>query len=267
MAELIVDVGLHDGKDTAYYLEKGYDVLAIDADPAFCVNASKRFATEIVTGRLTIRNVGIAESSGELTFWVSSQTEWSSFDKDKATRGGMSATAIVVPTVRFADLLSEFPTPFCVKIDIEGNDALCVREFERCSALPSYVSFEANEGAAEDLKFLMSLGFQRFRCIRQNDWREITPGNMLDQGRKRKFVHRASRFGVGRALRFLHYRKPRTSGWKFKAGSSGPLPNEFTGQWLQGKEILNVWNYLDAVDRELNAHRLGEWYDFHAFRP
>jgi FkbM family methyltransferase len=267
MAELIVDVGMHDAKDTAYYLEKGYDVLAVDANPEFCADASKRFATEIAAGRLTIRNVGIAESPGELTFWVSSQTEWSSFDKDKATRAGTSATAIVVPTVRFADLLSEFPTPLCVKIDIEGNDALCLRELERCSALPAYVSFEATEGAAEDLEFLMKLGFQRFRCIRQNDWREITPDNMLDQGRKRKFVHRASRFGLGRVLRPLHYRKPNTSGWRFKVGSSGPLPNEFAGQWLRSEEVLKVWNHLEAVDFELNAHRLGEWYDFHAFRP
>ena len=90
---------------------------------------------------------------------------------------------------------------------------------------------------------------------------------MLGQGRKRKFVHRASKFGLGRGLVFLYYRKPHTSGWKFKSGSSGPLPNEFAGQWLSGEEILNVWNHLDAVDLELNAHRLGEWYDFHAFRP
>jgi len=31
--DLIYDIGLHDGDDTAYYLHKGYRVIAVDADP------------------------------------------------------------------------------------------------------------------------------------------------------------------------------------------------------------------------------------------
>jgi FkbM family methyltransferase len=263
MAELIFDVGMHNGNDTAYYLAKGYDVVAIDANPESCADVRNRFAAEVDIGRLTICNVGIAEQSGELTFWVSNRSEWSSFYKDNATKGGASATPISVPTVRFADLLNKYPAPFCVKIDIEGNDTLCIRELERCSALPAYVSFEGSDAAAEDIKILMNLGYQAFKCVRQNDWREISPDNMLWQGRVRKFLVGAAKFP---GLRYVHYRKPRTKGWKFAVGSSGPLANEYPGRWLSGNDILTVWEHLCTVDRQLNAGGLGEWYDFHAFR-
>lgn len=266
MAELVVDVGMHQADDTAYYLGKGYDVLAIDAHPDFCAQAMERFAAEIASGRLTVRNVGIAESPGELTFWSSTRTEWSSFFKDNATKGGASATPIVVPTVRFADLLGEFPVPLYVKIDIEGNDTLCVHELERCSALPAYVSFESYEGAGEDIEFLMKLGYRSFRCIRQNDWREITPDNMAWQGLMRKLIAAAAKIGLGRGLPFLHYRKPRLKRGEYSVGTSGPLPSEYRGRWMSGAEALKVREHLYDVDRAVKDHGFEEWYDFHAFR-
>jgi FkbM family methyltransferase len=265
MAELIADVGMNDGTDTAYYLAKGFNVVAIEANPELCADASKRFASEIARDRLAICNVGIAEQPGEMTFWVSSRSEWSSFHEDAATKGSASATPIMVPTVRFADLLNSFPAPFFIKIDIEGNDTLCLHDLERCPVLPAYVSFEGSDNAGEDIGFLMKLGYQAFKCVRQNDWREITPENMMWQGRVRKFLAGARNFGVRLPLR-LHYRKPRTKGWKFAVGSSGPLANEVPGRWLSSDEVLTVWEYLCTVDRQLNAHGLGEWYDFHAFR-
>jgi FkbM family methyltransferase len=265
MPELIVDVGMHDGTDTAYYLAKGFDVVAIEANPEFCADASRRFASEIARGQLTICNVGVAEQPGELTFWVSSRSEWSSFHKENATKGGASATSIAVPAVRFADLLKPFPAPFYIKVDIEGNDTLCIHELERFPVLPAYVSLESSGSAGEDIGFLTKLGYQAFKCVRQNDWREITPDNMIWQGNVRKFLTGAGKFGVCPPLRW-HYRKPRIKGWKFVVGSSGPLAKELPGRWLGSDEVLTVWEHLCAVDRQLNANGLGEWYDIHAFR-
>src|ERR1017187_5025663 len=85
MADLIFDIGMHNGDDTAYYLASGYDVVAVEANPEFCAAARERSAAEIAAGRLTICNVGIAEQAGELEFWVSGRSEWSSFHKEMAT--------------------------------------------------------------------------------------------------------------------------------------------------------------------------------------
>lgn len=51
--DLIYDVGLHDGQDSAYYLSKGYRVVAIEASPDFAQHAEQQFRAEIAAQRLT----------------------------------------------------------------------------------------------------------------------------------------------------------------------------------------------------------------------
>jgi len=279
MAELIFDVGMHNGNDTAYYLARGYDVVAVEANPEFCKAAEERFAAEIAVGRLIVHNVGIAEQPGELEFWVSDWSEWSSFHKEQATRGGVSAFPVAVRTMRFADLLNKYPAVLFAKIDIERNDTLCIYELERCSSLPTYVSFELSfEGteAVTDIQFLTKLGYREFKCIRQNDLREITPENMRWQGLMRRIMARAGSHRVPptergsvvlMVLQLLHYRPRKTNGWKFAVGSSGPLAREFSGRWMSYDEMLVVWKNLLALDGELNVHGTGgEWFDVHAVR-
>jgi hypothetical protein len=41
---LVLDVGMHNGDDTAYYLASGYDVVAVEANPTLCASARDRFA-------------------------------------------------------------------------------------------------------------------------------------------------------------------------------------------------------------------------------
>jgi hypothetical protein len=45
--DLIYDVGMHDGSDTAYYLHRGFRVIGIEADAATAAICEGRFASEI----------------------------------------------------------------------------------------------------------------------------------------------------------------------------------------------------------------------------
>lgn len=47
---LIIDVGMHNGQDTAFYLAKGFDVVALEANPVLVDAARIRFASEIESG-------------------------------------------------------------------------------------------------------------------------------------------------------------------------------------------------------------------------
>jgi hypothetical protein len=67
-SNLIYDVGLFDGADTAYYLFRGFNVVAIDANPVMVDKARSRFAKEIQEGRLTLFNVGISRSPRGVEF-------------------------------------------------------------------------------------------------------------------------------------------------------------------------------------------------------
>ncbi len=40
--KLIMDIGVSEGNDTAYYLAKGFDVIAVEADPNSCEKRKKK---------------------------------------------------------------------------------------------------------------------------------------------------------------------------------------------------------------------------------
>jgi FkbM family methyltransferase len=267
MGELVFDVGLHNGDDTAYYLAHGYDVVAVEANPEFCAAAKKRFAIEVQDGRLAIRNVGIAKQAGELTFWISERSEWSSFDHANATRTGISASPIVVPAVRFADILNDYGQALYVKIDIEGSDSACIHDLERCQSLPSCISFEGHPNIADDIELLAKMDYLKFKFIRQNDWREITPENMRRQGAMRVILSSVQRFPlIFRCLGRIHYRSNRINGHACAPGSSGPLARELPGRWLDCAEVLAVVAQYYAISKKLQVGPLEEWFDIHASR-
>jgi FkbM family methyltransferase len=265
--KLVFDIGLHNGEDTAYYLARGYDVVAVEANPDFCAEAQKRFADELAAGRLIIRNIGIAEQEGELTFWVSERSYWSSFDKALATRGGVLASPIKVRTTRFSDLVNQYGQALYIKIDIEGKDTECVNDLESCKLLPHYISFEAHPLAADDITLLAKLGYSGFKLIRQNDWLEITPENI----RWRNVASRVLSLNLIRRYKFMQaclsvvdYRR-RWPRWPNPSGSSGPLVWELPGRWLNLTEMLAIVERYVALRSQPEADR-AEWFDIAASR-
>ncbi len=60
--DLVFDVGMHDCRDTDFYLKKGYRVVAVEANPQLALYGARLFTKEVDEGRLTILNVGLGES-------------------------------------------------------------------------------------------------------------------------------------------------------------------------------------------------------------
>src|SRR5258705_8559783 len=79
---LIMDLGAHNGDDTAYYLQKGFRVVAVEANPLLAEQVENRFQKEGRRGRLTVLNIGVAGQAGSMSFWVNADNSaWSSFDR------------------------------------------------------------------------------------------------------------------------------------------------------------------------------------------
>ena len=162
--DLVYDVGMNNGDDTAYYLWRGFRVLAIEANPNLVPNAAMRFAREIRTGRLMILNVGIAAEENVLSFWICEpDSRLSSFDRRLASLDGSCPHhEIRVPCRRFRSLLEQFGVPLYVKVDIQGSDALCVKNLDP-QQLPKFIS--VSDVSLLDL--LHKRGFKYFKCITQ----------------------------------------------------------------------------------------------------
>jgi FkbM family methyltransferase len=177
---LIIDVGMHTGEDTAFYLAKGFDVVAVEANPLLVASAQQKFAAAISTGRLRVLGLGIAKERGQLPLAVADgQTEWSSFDPEFIERNvklaGTTYRTVQVPAVPFEEILQEVGIPRYLKIDIEGHDMLCVKALHHFKHRPTFVSLESAvsvtignaDDVIEELAQLWSLGYRRFQYINQ----------------------------------------------------------------------------------------------------
>src|SRR5690349_19203406 len=130
--DLIYDVGMNDGTDSAYYLRRGFKVVAVEANPLLVEEARQRFDAEVAEERFEAVNVGIADSEGEADFWVCDDwTAWSSFDREVAARNGNRHHSIRVKLQLMADVFREHGMPTYCKVDIEGHDKYCLVDMSK----------------------------------------------------------------------------------------------------------------------------------------
>ncbi|HRP12604.1 MAG TPA: hypothetical protein PLK37_16385 [Terricaulis sp.] len=67
---LIFDIGMHVGQDSDFYLRKGFNVVAVEANPLLAAAGEKRFAQALRERRLTLLNIGVGEQRGRAEFHV-----------------------------------------------------------------------------------------------------------------------------------------------------------------------------------------------------
>lgn len=243
--DLIFDVGMHDGSDSAFYLSKGFRVVAIEANPHLCEAARQRFSAAIQAGRMHIVSEGVADTCGVLKFGINkSKDDWSSFVPGFAERG--SELEYVDVQVRPLDhYIETYGVPYYCKIDVEGHDDMCIQGLERCKEFPKYVSTEAT--VANFSKRMSALGYRHFKIISQ----------LLHQSLEMPFPPKEGR-----------YVNCRTNGFM-----SGAFGDETYGPWLSAEDLEKEYDMCTRKEYEGSLHaRMGcpreifmsSWYDFHA---
>jgi FkbM family methyltransferase len=262
----VIDVGMNDGSDTAYYLHCGYRVLAIEANPQLVAAAKQRFAREVAEGKLIVLNVGIAPQQGVADFYIASNHQWSSFSKEVASRRGMELVETVrIPCVPLSTILRQYGIPYYIKIDIEGYDLFCLESMSK-DAAPPYVSVEfAHDMEHRLLHRLQELGYRRFKLLNQVTYTD-----------KRPIFEHELRARIGRKLYRIDPLKPvirrvlpRSNfdtftsqfDWDFAEGASGPFGEQTYGQWIGADEVLRRHAVLRRVFQKAGA---AFWWDLHA---
>jgi FkbM family methyltransferase len=266
--DLVYDVGMHVGEDTAYYLKKGFRVIGFEANPELAARCRERFAQELSEGRVAIVEGAISAADTPTTafFLHATETVWGTIRDSWAARNAPygESRRTEVPTIRFAEQLRAWGVPHYLKIDIEGADLLCLEALEGFEHRPAYVSIESDKDSFEavlgELELLVRLGYERFAAVQQEylDRVEITTTDRAG----RPFTHR------------------------FEPGSSGPFGEDVSAPWedldaivARYRRILRryallgegsfVWRtkLIRAPLRRLSKLRgtpLAGWYDTHA---
>lgn len=272
--DLIFDIGMHNGDDTAHYLHRGFKVVAVEADPDLASAGRERFASEIAAGRLVIVNAAIAEQVGEAEFWICDQLRvWNSFDHSIASRNGLPCHSVKVQTLPLRDLLAEHGVPYYLKVDIEGHDHIAIADVSSQEA-PEFISMELN--SVDDFWLLRSKGYRRFKCIQQGCFKPVLSPRLSLKSAFNVLMIRLKTTSLANFLRakYVALRRtrpaaPATGTWSFAPGSSGPFGEETPGEWMPFENVLHAW-----LSREV-GHPLGYgvpppgigiWYDLHAVR-
>ena len=241
--DVIYDVGLHIGQDTEFYLRKGFRVVAVDANPAVIESVRARFAKAVAHGRLTLVNVGIAqsESASPITFYVNErQSEWSSFIEEVAARQNSPVHQVQVSCLPLSRIIAQYGLPYYVKIDIEEHDAIALQSLLDAGYRPKYLSVEnGNQGM---LRKLVDAEYTQFKYIQQRDIPQL---RLPYPSREGRYVKHA-----------------------FPLGASGPFGEETPGQWLSADAVRRqIEKVLDPEGRDKNPYHVDAihgWFDLHA---
>lgn len=178
--DLIFDVGMHKGEDTHYYLAKGFNVIAFEADPDLVRLAKEKFSKEINEKRLTIVEGAIVPNNftKKVKFYKNKKnTVWGTVKENWAKRNQISFDAnsisIDVNPVNFKEILNKFGIPYYLKIDIEGMDLVCCQALLSFNYKPSYISIESEKISYKKLEdefdLLDKLGYISYKIIQQGN--------------------------------------------------------------------------------------------------
>jgi FkbM family methyltransferase len=280
--DLVFDVGMNNGDDTAYYLYRGFRVVAVEADPVLATQATRRFEREVRDRRLTIVNVGITETPGIFPFWIcETRSVWNSFDRAIAAREDRPHHAIDIPCRPFRSILEEYGVPFYLKLDIEGNEGPCLDDLTAAD-LPEYLSVETTPIITGQLDRLRNLGYTGFKCINQANLLPLEiPASKEERfhDRIRHFlstrsfpVRVARKLGAARWLRARLEQSRKGNGWSFPYGSSGPFGEDTPGRWQDYSELVETLaRFEDLKSQEKpslywSGPKNQYWMDIHARR-
>jgi len=160
---LIFDLGVYEGQDSRFYLDKGFVVVGVEAHPAYAENARKIFASEIAGGRYYLVERAIWDKA-DLSIQFHTRGAQSSIIKAYADSGGPSLS-VEVRTTTLEELIREYGVPYYLKCDLEGVDGIIVTQLQGVEKIPAFTSIEAP--APDSIGELACCGYDRFQIINQ----------------------------------------------------------------------------------------------------
>ncbi len=278
-SNLIFDLGLHIGEDTAYYLNKGYKVIAVDANVEMIEQAKNNFLHAVEKEQLILENCAISlEEDKHISFYISKHSEWSSLNKGIANREGQFKYKINVPTIKLSSLFKKHGIPYYCKIDIEGYDLIALESLKELNAQPKYISVES-ECAIDDkeltedeamlsLNLLHQLGYKKFKLVDQHTLSTLPLNKKFYyplSKSQRKWYRLLYYLGITTHSSVYILKLRKKVNYQFKVGSSGAFGEDLDGEWI---DYYTARQHLIFHRRQYfnlqNSNNYGFWCDWHA---
>jgi FkbM family methyltransferase len=280
--KLVYDIGMHLGFDTKMYIEKGYKVIAVEANEFLVRKGMKKFKNEIEARKLQIINCAISEMDNQkLSFFISEADQESSINEQMARNGGNVKVQEVI-SYKLSTLFKKYGVPHYCKIDIEGYDNIALKTLQGdTDLLPQYISAEINnlsddgivsrqiDDENELLKLwtstldtLKELGYNKFKLVDQYSLQVfdknssyLNSGLYFGTSFLRKLINKYLR--VTTCLKFCF-----SFNRSYLRGSSGPFGKELKGKW-EDYDVTKE-NIISHTKKGLTYGKKLMWCDLHA---
>lgn len=277
--DLIYDIGAHHGDDTAWYLQLGYRVIAVEANPVLARDLENKFSHAIGDGKLKVLNVAVAATDKETIPFYVSRDDWrSSTFKNIAEREATVVQTVDIATSTLSSLFENYGTPCYCKIDIEGNDALAINSLAGKTVRPAYISCEIscqsianiqqkNSLLFETLNALEAAGYTSFQLIDQDSLLQLTHENHYSRlctlyNRVRTKIERLTGWYTAKYSNRQLVARNRKVGIDYVTTAFGEA---LTGPWT---DIATTRKYMLFHFNDYYAHTQNKelifWVDIHA---
>jgi FkbM family methyltransferase len=245
----IFDFGMFDASDTHYYLEEGFQVVAVEANKALAESGRRKLKGYLERKQLEIINAAISEDGRPVVLTICGDDLGSSSVVEQNVAERAPLGSYEVRGVSLNEICIQFGVPHYMKVDLEGADRWVVLSITP-ETKPDYLSFEIGDDFEELFAHAATVGFTRFKLIDQLSFRELAnQGNFRDRLARR----------IVRMLGFAEPKYVRRNGRYFQVGhSSGPVPWSSDGEWSSREQLLAKW------ERAKTRKRPGVWFDLHA---
>lgn len=174
----IFDLGFHNGNDTAEYLSRGYNVIAVEADPFLASAGRKRFEEKIAYDLMILNAAFCSDVNPGIPFYVfPDNRDWSTADKAKADYRGIAYETKIISAINYKFLIRNYGIPYYIKCDIEGFDYLLIKQICEAGITPEYLSFELSRlDYYKIFSYLFVAGYTAFQLRNQANNPEYSSG-------------------------------------------------------------------------------------------
>lgn len=231
-SDLIFDIGMSEGNDTAFYLAKGFRVVGVEADPVVYDTLLSRFESEISMGLLHVIHGAAADVTGRKIKFLHNDVQQGISGTEKHPHVTDGYTEFEVGTICWTDIVAEHGVPYYCKVDIEGQEKPFLDRVLGSAQIPTYFSVECHELAPVEM--LRDIGYRRFQLVDQ-----VPEGGFVNVTPPRE----------GRYVE--------TPNWHH---SSGPFGKELPGAWTEYEQFVREFHEIMPM-----RHK-GHWFDCHAMR-
>ena len=142
--KLIFDIGVCDGKDSLFYLEKGFRVVGIEANPKLVESLRNNFKKYIETGDFVLIDKALSNKSNQkIKFYINDdKIDWGTTLDTWNRSMNNNFREVEVETITLNEIIGSYGIPYFMKIDIEGSDIIALDSLIMLNKKPLYLSIE-----------------------------------------------------------------------------------------------------------------------------